>query len=100
MEAVPADKANVDAVAERLRQILRESNEDMSAILRMSEVSFREWLSGVTTRIANRLGLAAAAVDAVIADACAIALNAKDAFLSSYERERDKRRRVQRRPRG
>ncbi|MFI2632319.1 hypothetical protein ACH5A2_18265 [Streptomyces collinus] len=98
-DAVPSGGVSVEAVAQRLRQILDEAGQDRADIAQMADASLRQWLSGVTSRIAASLGVAAASVAAVFSDACTMALNAKDAFLSSYERERSKRRQVQRRPR-
>ncbi|MFE7836506.1 hypothetical protein ACFU53_10750 [Streptomyces sp. NPDC057474] len=81
---------------ERLRATLKENDENLTDIVRLSDVSFRQWLDSAARRVAESLGISLAKVEAFLEDVRTIALNAKESFRNAYKREKERARKVKR----
>jgi hypothetical protein len=96
MNAEPGREAELDAVVGALRLVMREHEENLREIDRLSEVSFRLWLSSVADRIAAAAGVSLARVHALIGDLASIAVNAFATGKRSYQEAYRKARRIPR----
>jgi hypothetical protein len=96
MNAEPGQGAELDAVVDALRAVMREHEENLREIDRLSDVSLRLWLSSVAERIATAAGVSLARVHALIGDLASIAANAYATGKRSYRDAYRKARRIPR----
>ncbi|WP_217165824.1 hypothetical protein [Streptomyces sp. AC512_CC834] len=96
MNAEPGEVAEFDAVVDALRAVIREQQESLREIDRLSEASFRLWLNSVAGRIAAAAGVSLARINAFIDDLASIAANmietGKRAYHDAYRAARHVRR--------
>lgn len=100
MNAEPGTGKDLDALVEALRVVMREQEENLREIGRLSEVSFRLWLGSVADRLATAAGISLARVHALLGDLASIAANAVTAGRRAYRDELRRARRVPRTPTG
>ncbi|MEV5470632.1 hypothetical protein AB0N37_34345 [Streptomyces griseoincarnatus] len=100
MNAEPEKGAGFDALVEAMRTVMQEQEENLREIHRMSEVSFRLWLSSVADRIAAAAGTSLARVHAFLGDLASIGSNALATGKRSYRDAYRKARRIPRTPTG
>ncbi|AXI78994.1 hypothetical protein [Peterkaempfera bronchialis] len=95
-EPGPDPGADLDSLVDALRMVMREQEENLREIGRMSEVSFRLWLGSVANRLAAAVGIPLARVHAFLGDLASIVVDAGATLKRSY---RDEYRRARRYPR-
>ncbi|MGW3248316.1 hypothetical protein [Streptomyces sp. NPDC001070] len=96
MTAEPGNAGSFDDIMERLRATLQENDENLADIVRLSDISFRQWLDSAARRVAESLGISLAKVQAFLEDVRTIALNARDSFRNAYSKEKERARKVNR----
>ncbi|WP_314409235.1 hypothetical protein [Streptomyces sp. DSM 40484] len=89
-----------DSVVNALRMVMREQEENLREIDRMSEVSFRLWLNSVAERLAKAAGVSLARIHAYFGDLTTILTNARSTLRRSYHDEYRRARRVPPAPAG
>ncbi|MEH0548581.1 hypothetical protein QA802_37625 [Streptomyces sp. B21-105] len=100
MNAEPGQGKDLDALVQALRVVIREQEENLREIDRLSEVSFRVWLGSVADRLATAAGISLARVHALLGDLASIAANAVAAGKQAYRNELHRARRIPRTPTG
>ncbi|PSM44788.1 hypothetical protein C6Y14_01280 [Streptomyces dioscori] len=93
MNAAP-EPGEFDSIVNALRVVMREQEENLREIDRMSEVSFRLWLNSVAGRIAKAAGVSLARMHAYLGDLTTILTNARSTLRRSYHDEYRRARRV------
>jgi hypothetical protein len=96
MNAEPGGAPSLDDIMDRLRATMRENDENLEAIIRLSNISFRLWLDQTGQRLSAALGISLARVRAFLTDVRSIGLNANSAFWTSYRNEFERARKVPR----
>ncbi|MFJ7270302.1 hypothetical protein ACIQV3_27305 [Streptomyces sp. NPDC099050] len=85
MNTEPAGaEVDVDELLERVWDAMRKDEENMSEIVRLSDVSFRLWVDSLAQRLAAALGLSLARVHAFFDDVGSIARRAGHTFADAY----------------
>lgn len=85
MNTEPAGaEVDVDELLERVWAAMRENEENMGEIVRLSDVSFRLWVDSLAQRLAAALGLSVARVHAFFDDVGSIARRAGHTFAGAY----------------
>lgn len=89
-----------DSLVDALRTVMREEQEHLREIDRMTAASFRLWLDSVAERLARITGYSLGRVRGYLGDLSTIVLNAGSTMVRSYRDGKDEGRRVPRRPAG
>ncbi|MCJ0872071.1 hypothetical protein [Streptomyces sp. AP-93] len=85
MNTEPAGaEVDVDELLERVWAAMSENEENMSEIVRLSDVSFRLWVDSLAQRLSAALGLSLSSVHAFFDDVGSIARRAGRTFADAY----------------
>lgn len=95
MNTEPAGaETGVEEMLERVWAAMRENEENVNEIVRLSEVSFRLWVDHLAERVSAALGISLGHVKAFFADVGSIARRAGQTFSTSFHDTYEKARKV------